>query len=109
MDISYAGYLTPNCIGCRHWMDGSKYDLRCAHPTGDCRYLKTDKTKRNHLYYYDGPVMRFDDCLVRSWNGTTSAVSKEKARANLTYQWKIATGYSPRSKITLPGTLILID
>ena len=86
MDISYEGYLTPNCIGCRHWMDGSKYDLGCGHPT-----------------------MRFDDCLVRSWNGTTSAVSKEKARANLTYQWKIAHGYSPRSKITLPGTLILID
>lgn len=41
MDIYYAGYLTPNCVGCRYWMDGTKYDLGCGHPTGDCQYLKT--------------------------------------------------------------------
>jgi len=39
-------------------------------------------------YVYEGPVMEFDTCVVGQWKGTTYAVSKNKARSNLAYQFK---------------------
>lgn len=44
------------------------------------------------LYYYDGPVMAFDQCVANHWTATTWAVSERKARSNLTYRFKKETG-----------------
>ena len=62
-----------------------------------------------NTYYYSGPVMEFDRCITDKWEGSTRAVSEKKARANLTYQYKVSNGKAPRSKITLPGKLIIKD
>lgn len=56
-------------------------------------------------YSYDGPVMSFDHCIVERWSGSTYAVSEEKARSNLTYQFKKQYNYEPRTRISLPGKL----
>lgn len=58
-------------------------------------------------YKYDGPVMRFDDCIQRRWKATTVAPSEAKARNNLAYRYKKENGFMPNCKITLPGKLIL--
>lgn len=62
-----------------------------------------------NTYYYSGPVMEFGKCIADKWTGSTMAVSEKKARANLTYQYKVSNGKAPRSKITLPGKLIVKD
>lgn len=59
------------------------------------------------LYSYDGPVLEFDRIVANHWRGQTYAVSEAKARTNLVYQFKKETGRVPRSKITLPGKVIL--
>lgn len=59
------------------------------------------------LYSYNGPVVEFDRPVANSWKGQTYAVSEAKARANLIYQFKKETGRVPRSKITLPGKIVV--
>ena len=60
-------------------------------------------------YIYEGPVMYFDDCIVRKWKGETLAVSEKKARSNLAYKWKMENGYSRNAMIKLPGKIKLVD
>ena len=60
-------------------------------------------------YMYDGPVMEFETCIASRWRGSTYAVSENKARSNLAYQFKRATNRTPRTKITVPGELEIID
>lgn len=57
------------------------------------------------LYYYDGPVMAFDQCVANHWTATTWAVSERKARCNLTYRFKKETGKAANTRITLPGKI----
>lgn len=59
-------------------------------------------------YVYEGPVMRFEDCVQRKWYGETYAVSEKKAKSNLVYQWKKKNHYSPSAKINLPGKIVLV-
>lgn len=59
------------------------------------------------LYSYSGPVREFDKEISRNWESQTYAVSEKKARANLVFQFKKQTGREARSKITLPGKLIV--
>lgn len=60
-----------------------------------------------NLFLYDGPVLEFDKTIVNRWQAQTYAVSEAKARTNLAYQFKIETGRVPRTKITLPGKVIV--
>lgn len=60
-------------------------------------------------YAYDGPVMRFKDCVESRWKAETMALSEQKARNNLTYRWKKLNGYVAGCKIELPGKIRLID
>lgn len=60
-----------------------------------------------NLYSYDGPVLEFDRIVANHWQGQTYAVSEAKARANLAFQFKKDTGRVPRSKITLPGKIVV--
>ena len=59
------------------------------------------------LYSYDGPVLEFDKIVANHWQGQTYAVSEAKARSNLAYQFKKEYGRVPRSKITLPGKIVV--
>lgn len=56
-------------------------------------------------YTYDGPVMEFDTCISNRWHGTTYAASEQKARSNLTYQFKKKNNRIAGTRITLPGKL----
>ncbi len=57
-------------------------------------------------YKYDGPVMKFSDCIQQRWVASTTAVTEAKARSNLTYRYKKENGYLKDCKITLPGKLV---
>lgn len=54
-------------------------------------------------YIYDGPVKEFDRIINPNWHGETIAVSPEKAKSNLAYQYKKQHGKLPRTKIILTG------
>ena len=60
-------------------------------------------------YYYDGPVLEFDKIVDNHWTGSTRAISEKKARCNLAYQFKMEYGKIPRSKISIPGKLTIIE
>lgn len=60
-------------------------------------------------YSYDGPVMEFDTCVANHWKGSTYAVSENKARNNLVYQFKKKNNKVPNTKITLPGKLVIVQ
>lgn len=53
--------------------------------------------------------MEFNNCLVARWKGTTYAESENKARNNLTYQFKKNNNKLPNSKIILPGKIFLMQ
>ena len=59
------------------------------------------------LYSYDGPVLEFDRIITNHWHAETYATSEAKARSNLTYQFKKVNGKVPRTKITLPGKIVV--
>ncbi len=59
------------------------------------------------LYSYCGPVLEFDRIVSNRWSGQTYAISETKARANLIFQFKKETGRVPRTKITLPGKIVV--
>lgn len=58
-------------------------------------------------YVYDGPVMEFDRIVANHWKASTRSDSEKKARSNLAYRFKMETGRSPRSKIIIPGKLVV--
>ena len=62
-----------------------------------------------NLYFYDGPVLEFERIVDNHWVAQTRAESEKKARSNLAYQYKKQHGREPRSKITVPGILKIIE
>ena len=60
-----------------------------------------------NVYYFDGPVMRFENCVQNRWKASTYAPSEAKAKSNLSYRYKKENGLMANTKITLPGKLIL--
>lgn len=56
-------------------------------------------------YKYEGPVMMFGVCIMDNWKGETTAVSENKARNNLAYQFKKQNNRIAGSHITLPGKI----
>lgn len=62
-----------------------------------------------NVYSYNGPVLEFDRIISNRWEASTRAESEKKARSNLTYQFKRQFGKAPRSKITLPGKITIIE
>lgn len=59
------------------------------------------------FYIYKGPVLEFGRCIENNWYGKTKAVSEAKARTNLAYQYKKTTGRLPKTRIDLPGKVVL--
>ena len=62
-----------------------------------------------HKYTYDGPVMEFDRLIADRWKGETMATSSKKARSNLIYQFKKNNSRIVGAKISLPGTIKMVD
>ena len=62
-----------------------------------------------NLYYYNGPVLEFKRIVADHWSASTRASTEKKARSNLAYQFKMETGRMPRSKITIPGKLKIVE
>lgn len=60
-------------------------------------------------YFYDGPVMEFNRCIADHWQGETFAMSEQKAKSNLTYQFKKANSRIAGTKISLPGKLKVVS
>lgn len=58
-------------------------------------------------YQYNGPVMRFDQCVDYKWKATTIAKSEAKAKSNLIYRYKKENGLALNAKVSLPGKLKL--
>lgn len=61
------------------------------------------------LYHYNGPVLEFDKIVANHWSASTRAESEKKARSNLAYQFKMENGKMPRSMITIPGKLNIVE
>lgn len=62
-----------------------------------------------HRYRYSGPVMEFDRLICSNWSGETVAVSEEKARSNLAYQFKKEAKRGDNARISLHGKLIELE
>lgn len=62
-----------------------------------------------HKYSYTGPVTVFGKCVDNNWYGSTYAPTEKKARSNLVYQYKKQTGREPRTSVTLPGKIVLVE
>ena len=62
-----------------------------------------------HLYVYNGPVMEFETCIAHMWKASTYAISEEKARSNLAYQFKKQNNRNPNAKIILPGKIEFVE
>ena len=60
-------------------------------------------------YSFIGPVELFGRCIANKWAGTTFAVSKSKARSNLSYQFKREFGYEYNVPIKLIGDIVLYE
>ena len=59
-------------------------------------------------YSYDGPVRVHDKLVTDHWRGETMAVSENKARSNLCYQYKKTHNLIAKVKVTLPGEIRMI-
>ena len=59
-----------------------------------------------YKYVYNGPVMVFGTYIC-NWKGSTYAPSENKARNNLTYQYKKLVKQIPGAKVTLPGKIVM--
>lgn len=57
-------------------------------------------------FSYNGPVEEFGKCIADNWQSTTCAVSEERARSNLVYQFKKQNSKKPYTKINLPGKIV---
>lgn len=60
-------------------------------------------------YIYVGPVKEFDTVVADHWKGETMAISENKARSNLIYQFKKYSGRVTETKISLPGPIKKVD
>jgi hypothetical protein len=53
--------------------------------------------------------MQFNTLLTDRWKGETMAPSENKARSNLTYQFKKNSNRIAGTKITLPGKIKMVE
>lgn len=61
-----------------------------------------------NLYLYEGPVMKFDTCIVNKWKAYSCALTEAEARSNLAYRFKIQNNLLPGARISLPGKFTVI-
>lgn len=61
----------------------------------------------NH-YIYKGVVMAYGKCIANNWMAETYATTEDKARSNLTYQYKMAYKLSANAAVQIPGKLVIV-
>ena len=66
---------------------------------------KAKQPKEKKLYSFEGAVYMFERPYCSRWKGKTIAVSPEKARSNLAYQFRKAYGLNTQTPIDLIGPL----
>ena len=64
--------------------------------------------KVSNRYEFVGAVYLFNQLIAPNWYGQTYAVSEEKARSNLEYQYKKKHGYQSNAKIHLSGEIVMV-
>ena len=47
-----------------------------------------------HTYFYNGPVIQFNNTINESWSAKTKANSPQKAISNLIFRYKKEHGYT---------------
>lgn len=57
-------------------------------------------------YRYDGPVTEFGRLIADRWVGETMAVSEQKAKSNLIFQFKTRNNRIPATRVELPGKIL---
>ena len=60
-------------------------------------------------YSYNGPVRVNGNLVADHWKGETMAVSENKARNNLAYQYKKSHNLIASVKVTLSGNITIIS
>ena len=60
-------------------------------------------------YAYIGPVLVFGKITNSKWSGETLAVSFNKAKSNLMYQYKKQTGRTKNVKIEFTGKIYVVE
>lgn len=60
-------------------------------------------------YAYVGPVLIFGKITNPKWSGETLAVSFDKAKSNLMYQYKKQTGRRKDAKIEFTGKIYVVE
>jgi hypothetical protein len=62
-------------------------------------------------YKYDGPVLNtpYTGVINNRWVASTCAISEEKAKSNLAYQYKKKYGLVANTKIYLPNSLMEVQ
>lgn len=63
-------------------------------------------SNRLKKYEYSGPVFKFDKLFSNNWKGSTYASSRERAKSNLSFQFKKEHNLTTNTKITLPYSVI---
>lgn len=74
------------------------------------RYLKQQFAilrRMKDRYTYEGMVVYDNYICQKYWCAATYAVSAEKAKSNLMYQYKLEHGLPINAKIDLPGILTI--
>lgn len=61
----------------------------------------------DNIYLYDGPIMHYNKLVSNRWVGETRAISENKARSNLQYQFKKDNNMMAATKITLAGKVVV--
>lgn len=62
----------------------------------------------SRLYLYEGPVMKFETCIVNKWRAYSYAANEGEARSNLAYRFKKQNNLLPGARITLPGKFTVL-
>lgn len=64
--------------------------------------------KEQKLYKYEGPVMKFDQCLDHCYRGSTYASSAAQAINYLSWRYKKDHNMASNTKLSLTGKIVQI-
>lgn len=67
------------------------------------------KVKEKKPFHYEGCVMIYDRVVAHYFKADTWAVSKEKARNNIAYQFRKVGNVANHIPVKLPGNLTLVE
>ena len=63
------------------------------------------QVKAKKLYQYEGAVLIFDRVVANKFTAQTMAISKQKARSNIAWQFRKAGNVADHIPVTLTGEI----